>query len=137
MTSPSPLVDRRLARGLTRVQAIMIPVAIVLGYVLAGGLAAKSAGLGALVGWMGSAYFAWQAFRYAGAGASRRILGSFYRGMIGKFVVIVVGFMLVFGTVKPLSAGSVLLGFALIQLMAWIYPIWVNHRTSTTPKDSA
>jgi ATP synthase protein I len=137
MSLPSPLVDRRLAKGLTVVQALMIPVAIVLGYVLAGQIAAKSAGLGASVGWMGSAYFAWQAFRHAGAGASRRILGSFYRGMIGKFIVIVVGFMLVFGTVRPLSAGSVLLGFALVQLMAWIYPIWINHRQITSPKDSA
>jgi len=40
----------------------------------------------------------------------------------------VLGFSLVFAMVRPLSAGAVLLGFALIQLMAWIYPLWINRQ---------
>lgn len=131
MTTPSPLVDRRLAIGLTKFQALVIPLLIAVAMVWMNPIVAKSVGLGALICWMGSAYFAWQAFRYAGAGASKRILGSFYRGMIGKFIIIAVGFMLVFATVRPLSAAGVLVGFAVIQLTAWIYPLCF-HRPSNT-----
>lgn len=128
MSQPSQLVDRRLAQQLSLAQFTVIPVIAVLAGLLLDQTAAKSAILGALIGWLGSVYFAWQAFRQSGASASRSILGGFYRGMIGKFVIVVVGFSLVFAMVRPLSAGSVLIGFALIQLMAWIYPLWINRQ---------
>ena len=128
MSQPSPLVDRRLAQQLSVAQFMLIPLVALLAGLLFDLTTAKSAGLGALIGWLGSVYFAWQAFRQSGARASRSILGGFYRGMIGKFVIVVLGFSLVFAMVRPLSAGAVLLGFALIQLMAWIYPLWINRQ---------
>lgn len=127
MSQPSPLVDRRLAQQLSVAQLLVIPAVTLLAWLLFNPISAKSAALGALVGWLGSAYFAWQAFRQSGASASKSILGGFYRGMIGKFVIVVLGFSVVFAVVRPLSAGSVLIGFALIQLMAWIYPLWINR----------
>lgn len=128
MSQPSPLVDRRLAQQLSVAQFIVIPLVALLAALLFDLNTAKSAVSGALIGWLGSVYFAWQAFRQSGANASRSILGGFYRGMIGKFVIVVVGFSLVFAMVRPLSAGAVLVGFGLVQLMAWIYPLWINKR---------
>lgn len=128
LSQPSPLIDRQLARGLTIAQAITIPIAAALAALIWNPVVAKSATLGALIGWMGSAYFAWQAFRYSGAGASRRILGSFYRGMIGKFMLITIGFAVVFAGVKPLSAAGLLGGFALVQITAWLFPLWFERR---------
>lgn len=128
MSQPSPLVDRRLARQLSIAQFIVMPTVAVFAGLLFDLTTAKSAVLGAFVAWLGSAYFAWQAFRQSGANASKSILGGFYRGMVGKFVIVVVGFSLVFAMVRPLSAGAVLIGFALVQLMAWFYPLWINRR---------
>jgi len=128
MSQPSPLVDRRLAQQLSVAQLLVIPMVAALAAVFFDLTVAKNAASGALIGWLGSVYFAWQAFRQSGATASRSILGGFYRGMIGKFVIVVVGFSMVFAMVRPLSAGAVLIGFALVQLMAWVYPLWINKR---------
>ena len=119
----------------------MIPLAMLLAGAVAGGLngvnepqgisaaatAALSAGLGAGVAWLGSAYFAWQAFRHQGARAARQMLGGFYRGMIGKFVLIVLGLGLVFHRVHPLSPLAVLAGLVVVQSAAWWYPWWRNR----------
>lgn len=128
MSQPSPLVDRRLAQQLSIAQLVVIPMVALVAAILFDLTVAKSAASGALIGWLGSVYFAWQAFRQSGATASRSILGGFYRGMIGKFVIVVVGFSMVFAMVRPLSAGAVLIGFASVQLMAWVYPLWINKR---------
>jgi len=128
MTQRVVLVDRRLARGLTIIQAAVIPVVAVLAYLVAGVVAAKSAALGALLCWLGSAYFAWQAFRQGGAQASQRVLGSMYKGMIGKFVIIVTGFIIIFRALKPVMMEALLAGFVTVQLMAWIYPLLMMRR---------
>jgi ATP synthase protein I len=91
-------------------------------------VAAKSAALGALLCWLGSAYFAWQAFRQGGAQASQRVLGSMYKGMIGKFVIIVTGFIIIFRALKPVMMEALLAGFVTVQLMAWIYPLLMMRR---------
>lgn len=122
------LVDRRLARGLTIAQAAVIPVVTVLAYFIAGAVAAKSAGLGALLCWLGSAYFAWKAFQQGGARASKQILGSMYKGLIGKFVIIAVGFIIIFSSVKPIQMEALLAGFVLVQVMAWFYPMLASRK---------
>lgn len=131
----SMLVDRRLARGLTIAQAGVIPVVSILAYFIAGVVAAKSAGLGAFICWLGSAYFAWQAFRRAGASASKQILGSMYKGMIGKFLIVMVGFVVIFRSVSPLSMPALLSGFLLVQAMAWVYPLWAARRHAKNQPD--
>lgn len=124
----SMLVDRRLARGLTIAQAVVIPISSLLAYFIAGWVAARSAGLGALLCWLGSAYFAWQAFRQGGAQASKQILGAMYKGMIGKFVIVIVGFIIVFRSVSPLSMPALFGGFVMVQVMAWLYPLWTARQ---------
>lgn len=119
------LVDRRLAKALAVLQAMMIPVAALLAGLIADATAAKSAALGALVYWLASSYFSWQAFRSSRARASRQILSNMYLGLIGKFLIVVVGLILILSCVSPLSMVAVLGGFLLLQAMSWVAPFWL------------
>ena len=127
MSRTRRLIDRRLATALVFLQACMIPVAALLAWVIKDTTAALSAALGALVCWLAHCYFAWQSFRTAGARASRQVMLNMYRGMLGKFVIVIVGFILILSNVKPLSAVALFCGFILVQAMSWVAPFWVSR----------
>lgn len=131
MSQLNRLVDRRLAKALFILQAIMVPVAAVVAWLIGDVVAAKSAALGALVYWLASGYFAWQAFRTSGARASKQILSNMYHGLIGKFVIVVVGLILILKTVSSVSMMAVLGGFILVQAMSWVAPLWLAKQTSS------
>ncbi len=127
MSRTSRLIDRRLAKALVFLQACMIPVAALLAWVIKDTTAALSAALGALVCWLANCYFAWQSFRTAGARASKQVMLNMYRGMLGKFAIVIVGFILILSNVKPLSAVALFCGFILVQAMSWVAPFWVSR----------
>ena len=83
MSRTSRMIDRRLAKALVILQAVMIPVSALIGWVLKDTITAYSAALGALVCWLASSYFSWQSFRAAGARASKQVLSNMYRGLLG------------------------------------------------------
>lgn len=117
------MIDRRLAKALVLLQALMIPVSALLAWVLKDATAALSAALGAFVCWLACSYFSWQSFRTAGARASKQVLSNMYRGMMGKFAIVIVGFILILSNVKPLSAVALFCGFILVQCMTWFAPL--------------
>ena len=123
MSRASRMIDRRLAKALVLLQALMIPVSAILGWLLKDTTAALSAALGALVCWLASSFFAWQSFRTAGARASKQVLLNMYQGMMGKFAIVIVGFILILSNVKPLSAVALFCGFILVQCMSWFAPL--------------
>ena len=125
MRQSARLIDRRLAKAVVLFQALMIPVAAVLAWLIQDVIAAKSAALGALVYWLASSYMAWQSFRSSGARASRQILSNMYLGLRGKFVIVVVGLILILSCVSPISMVAVLGGFLLVQAMSWVAPFWL------------
>ena len=127
MSRPSRLIDRRLAKALVLLQAFMIPVSALIAWMVKDSTAAISAALGALVCWLASCYFSWQSFRAAGAKASQQILSNMYRGLLGKFAIVIVGFVLILINVKPLSAGALFCGFILVQTMTWVAPFWASR----------
>lgn len=122
MSQTSRLIDRRLAKTLVYLQAFMIPVSALVAWVLKDSTAALSAALGALICWLASCYFSWQSFRAAGARASKQVLSNMYRGLMGKFAIVIVGFILILCNVKPLSPVALFCGFILVQAMSWIAP---------------
>ena len=128
MSQTSRLIDRRLAKALVYLQAIMIPVSALIAWVLKDSTAALSAALGALICWLASCYFSWQSFRAAGARASQQVLSNMYRGLMGKFTIVIVGFILILSNVKPLSPVALFCGFILVQAMSWIAPFWVARQ---------
>jgi ATP synthase protein I len=117
------MIDRRLATVLVLLQASMIPVAALLAWIIKDTTAALSAALGALVCWLACSYFSWQSFRAAGARASKQVLMNMYQGMMGKFAIVIVGFILILSNVKPLSAVALFCGFILVQCMSWFAPL--------------
>jgi ATP synthase protein I len=125
MSRPHRLVDRRLAKALILLQAVMIPVAALLAWMIQDLLAAQSAALGAFVCWLASGYFSWQSFRAAGARASQQVLSNMYRGMLGKFAIVIIGFIIILSSVKALSPLALICGFMLVQSMSWIAPFWL------------
>ena len=127
MSRTSRMIDRRLAKALILIQACMIPVSALIALVLKDTTAAYSAALGALVCWLASSYFSWQSFRTAGARATKQVLLNMYRGMMGKFAIVIIGFILILSNVKPLSAGALFCGFILVQAMSWVAPFCVSR----------
>ena len=126
MSRTSRMIDRRLAKALVFLQTCMIPVSALIAWVLKDSTAAMSAALGALVCWLASCYFTWQSFRTAGARATKQVLLNMYRGLLGKFAIMVVGFILILINVKPLSAVALFCGFMLVQSMTWVAPFWAS-----------
>ncbi|MFV5385880.1 ATP synthase subunit I [Acinetobacter junii] len=127
MSRTSRMIDRRLAKALVFLQACMIPVAALLAWLIKDTTAALSAALGALVCWLAHCYFAWQSFRTAGARASKQVMLNMYRGMLGKFAIVIVGFILILSNVKPLSPVALFSGFILVQAMSWVAPFWSSR----------
>ncbi|WP_180160197.1 ATP synthase subunit I [Acinetobacter sp. YH12054] len=127
MSRTSRMIDRRLAKALVILQAVMIPVSALIGWVFKDTITAYSAALGALVCWLASSYFSWQSFRAAGARASKQVLSNMYRGLMGKFAIVIVGFILILINVKPLSAVALFCGFILVQSMSWVAPFWATR----------
>ena len=127
MSRASRMIDRRLAKALVFLQACMIPVAALLAWLIKDTTAALSAALGALVCWLAHCYFAWQSFRTAGARASKQVMLNMYRGMLGKFAIVIVGFILILSNVKPLSPVALFSGFILVQAMSWVAPFWASR----------
>lgn len=128
MQRKNSLIDRRLARILMILQWFMVLLVAGGAWLLEGAVIAKSSALGALLCCVASNYFAWQSFRFAGARASQQVMLSMYRGLIGKFAIVIVGLVLIFSYVKPLSAGALFAGFILVQAMSWVAPmLWSRY----------
>lgn len=77
---------------------------------------AKSSAIGALLGFISQAVFAFFIFWHTGYRARARIVMQLYRGQMVKWLVTVLGFALIFITVEPLSAPALFTGFIVMQL---------------------
>jgi ATP synthase protein I len=64
---------------------------------------AHSVLLGGLIAIVPQAWFTYRVFRWRGARSARQIARASYSGEIGKFVLAVTGFALVFAFVRPLQ----------------------------------
>ena len=85
---------------------------------------AWSLGAGGLVAIIPHAYFAHLAFRWRGAKSARAMARSSYVGEIGKFLLSVAGFAVVFATVRPIDGLSVFIGY-LVMLAIQIIGSWL------------
>lgn len=88
------------------------------------GVMAWSVAAGGLIAIIPQAYFAHLAFRRRGAKAARAMARAGYAGEIGKFMLSVAGFAVVFATVRPIHGLSVFIGF-LVMLAIQIFGSWL------------
>lgn len=87
---------------------------------------ARSVAVGALLNWIAQTVFTSFVFRYTGAQARHNIVGQLYLGQIVKWVIVIVGFSIIFMTIKPLSAAAVITGFILMQIGHFI-TLWQSR----------
>ena len=65
-----------------------------------------------------------QAERHCLKPSAKQIVKAFYKGAAGRFFLTVLLFSAVFAGIKSLQAGWVLTGFFIVQLVAWVSPLW-------------
>ena len=85
---------------------------------------AWSLAAGGLIAIIPQAYFARLAFRWRGANSARAVARSSYAGEIGKFMLSIAGFAVVFATVRPISGLAVFAGY-LAMLAIQIIGSWL------------
>ncbi len=102
--------------------AVLAPLCLLL--VAYDKVTAYSVASGGLIAILPQAYFAMLAFRWRGANSARAIARSSYAGEIGKFVLSVAGFAVVFAVVRPISGLAVFAGY-LVMLAIQITGSWL------------
>jgi|TARA_B110000503_G_scaffold55036_1_gene88332 ATP synthase protein I len=97
--------------------ALLLPAAVaLLGW---DAVVAYSALLGGLIQIIPQAWFALQAFRYAGARRVQSIVSAMYWGETGKVVLSAVLFTATFLLVSPLNVGALFSSFVIMILVQW------------------
>jgi ATP synthase protein I len=91
--------------------------------------AANSFLLGGLILIVPNAWFALSVFRWRGASVARQAVRASYAAEIGKFLLTIAGFAVVFATVRPLAAWAVFTGYV-AMLVAQIVGAWMLLRTT-------
>jgi ATP synthase protein I len=96
-------------------------------YFVCGFNQAKSAALGGAIGIVPNLLFAYKAFKYAGARASRQVVDSFFSGVKLKMVLMamLLGLCLKFVEVSPLPFFST---FCLVMALPIITPFIIKQR---------
>jgi ATP synthase protein I len=79
---------------------------------------------GGLIAIVPQAYFALLAFRWRGARSVKAIARSSYAGELGKYVLSVAGFALVFAVLRPINGPAVFVGY-LAMLITHITGSWL------------
>jgi len=110
---------RRSLKLFLKITSLELGVLIVLGGLLCAydfqlGVAAI---IGGLVFLIPNIYFTYYAFRYTGADNVHWVLRSFYRGQMGKFMLVGVGFALVFRFFRTLNPLAVFTAFFIMLLI--------------------
>lgn len=92
--------------------AVLVPVCLYL--MMMDGTVAYSVLCGGLVAVIPQAYFALRAFRWRGANSAQAIARAGYSGEVGKYLLSVAGFALVFATVRPIDGLAVFAGYLIM-----------------------
>jgi ATP synthase protein I len=87
---------------------------------------------GGLIAIVPQAYFAVLAFRWRGAQSARAIARSSYAGEVGKFLLSVAGFALVFAVLRPINGPAVFGGYLAMLIFQIIGSWWLLTRTQQT-----
>ncbi len=94
---------------------------------------ALSLGLGGLIAVVANAWFALGVFRWRGAQSAQRAARASYAAEIGKFLLSVAGFAMVFALVRPIEGWAVFAGYCVmlaIQVIGawWLLRTTVDHK---------
>ena len=112
-----------------RITLVQLAILVLLCLILLGSdkVRAYSVFSGGLIAILPQAYFAALAFRWRGARSARAIARSSYAGQVGKFLLSVTGFAVVFVALRPIDAPAVFASY-LLMLMIQITGSWLLLR---------
>lgn len=115
-----------------RITAVQLAVLLALWVVLArwDTVAALSLALGGLVAVIPHAWFALGVFRWRGAGFARRAARAGYTAEIGKFLLSIAGFALVFALVRPIVGWAVFAGYGVMLVIQVAGAWWLLRATA-------
>ena len=114
MVKPRQINDRHLAVYVVGSQAlisVVLPLTLLL---FAGKAVAIAALCGGWIATIANGYCAIQAFRYSGASASSQMIKAFYRGETGKFVIVMLLFVMSFKLIEGIKEQAHILILAFI-----------------------
>ena len=89
--------------------------------------------MGGAVSVVANAWFALGVFRWRGASVAQQAARSGYSAEIGKFLLSVAGFALIFARVRPIEGWAVFAGYG-AMLVIQILGSWWLLRTTVTGK---
>lgn len=127
-----PMNGARISRPpVHRISVVQLAVLLALWGALArwNALAAMSFALGGLVAIIPNAYFAVGVFRWRGARVAQRAARAGFAAEIGKFLLSIAGFALVFGLVRPIEGWAVFAGYGAMLLLQVIGAWWLLRAT--------
>jgi ATP synthase protein I len=87
---------------------------------------------GGLIAIVPQAYFAVLAFRWRGARSARAIARSSYAGEVGKFLLSIAGFALVFAVLRPIDGPAVFGGYLAMLILQITGSWWLLTRNQQT-----
>ena len=96
-------------------------------YCIWGFESAKSAALGGIIGILPNVFFAYKAFKYAGARASKKVVESFFSGVKQKMALmaLLLGLTIKFVVISPLPFFSM---FCLVMALPIITPFIIKQQ---------
>lgn len=123
--------ERAFALQIVAAQVIFTGVLVLLGLLLSDQEIRHRVAIailcGGIISSLANLWLAIVAFRPRLGQSPQRMLAAFYMGELGKFVLIAVGFLLVFKKIAILKEPSYALllfaSFLMVQFTVWIYPL--------------
>lgn len=112
----SSLTDKTPAYAILKRQAIIL-AAFFLALLIVGWVHAYSALLGGAIVILSNAYLANKIFGHYQAQQPDRLVNNYYRATIGKMIVTISLFVLVFLLVSPISIESFIAAYLLVQIL--------------------
>ena len=128
VVKPRRINDRHLAFYVLGSQALISLVLPLILLLIYGEAVAVAALCGGWIATIANMYFAVQAFRYSGASASSQMIKAFYRGETGKFVIVMLLFVVCFKFVEAIKtqAHVLILAFIVTQSVVWFAPLFLR-----------
>ena len=93
------------------------------------GTLAISAFCGGLIAVVPNAYFSSYAFRYTGATQTPNVVRAFYQGQLGKFLLNMTGFAVVFTLYKSVNPAALFISFFAMVLLGVFISSRIIHHT--------
>ena len=116
-TYGSRLVSKLLKLLIAQLTIIIAVVTVIYSFDVVAGYSAL---LGGIVFLIPNFYFALHAFRHSDESMSATFLRNFYKGEVGKFLLSLVSFSLMFTLISPINGSVLFLSYLALTLVQWV-----------------